>query len=1014
MPRARRCVAACAVHGADTRASALDGRRPVPSGARHARPSADLCARLSKDAGGAQAACAALLAAAELVHERRRVYAAQHRRAVGADAGAGAEGPRATPRSEPPTLARRSQHTALVRAILDGAGDVDTQRHDAVLCALLQALWDAPYASDLAPAVYAEVLACASARRLRAVVALLHTRLCSALPQSPRMWRALLDAHARHGDWTRVCEALHAATSAGAAGKRDAYGYALRHLQHHAGSPRAPMPPHPRDGAEPSADASLLDDVNAVLRRMRDDGTMLDDALVTHLIRALGAPFRRAASAHAPAHTLAPLARRVRHVLDSLDAWLLGEPRAAFRRAAAALIEAEMELVVGVHQAGGAWGVQDERRATDTLKHHDDGLFEAVAIPLTALRGRLPTALAQFDAWATRTQDARAHARQRRTMVTLCSWMLRLRTPSRFADALAMLRTAALPGVCGALWAPYVPSRGAKDPARTLVRLWTRLVSAWAHHVGHFHSRTHRAAVAQSPSGWTFLAAMMPVLCRTAEAVPGNWAAVVDHPERCRAFMWMAGGAGADGERGADAPDRVRGHTPVDEGTRARIDQVYAMLRAIGAPPKAWRRAEKRTGPNMQWPWARRESPDEVVCGARATASSSLLLAGLCVLWYLSSAFSSNTSKGLLSSTKRAGSTARAPPVFPYPVALTLVQFVFVHAYCYAMTRRSVLGEWTLAKRIGPISWRQMRDLAQVSVFNVVGHALGSVAISRVPVSMVHTVKALSPLFTVVSYAYFFHVAYSPRTYASLLPLTLGVVLACSTLSASSDDVVGFGAALGSTFIFVAQNIYSKKLLRPAESVSTAPSEKLDKVNILYYTSGCSIALMLPMFVYYDIPRMAAPRATPISLYALYLLWVNGLVHFAQNLLAFQVLAHVSPVTYSIANLFKRVFVILLAIAWFGQSVTRVQWVGIALTFAGLYLYNSAKNEQPAPRAADLPLQDSDVEPALPVHTRARWHARAAHARATQARATPGDRPRPRQTELPMRMATPLFSLPPQ
>src|SRR5579859_1119450 len=55
-----------------------------------------------------------------------------------------------------------------------------------------------------------------------------------------------------------------------------------------------------------------------------------------------------------------------------------------------------------------------------------------------------------------------------------------------------------------------------------------------------------------------------------------------------------------------------------------------------------------------------------------------------------------------------------------------------------------------------------------------------------------------------------FNVHYSPSTYLSLLPLTLGVMLACSfELSA---NIVGLFYALGSTIVFVSQNIFIKKL----------------------------------------------------------------------------------------------------------------------------------------------------------------------------------------------------------
>ena len=145
---------------------------------------------------------------------------------------------------------------------------------------------------------------------------------------------------------------------------------------------------------------------------------------------------------------------------------------------------------------------------------------------------------------------------------------------------------------------------------------------------------------------------------------------------------------------------------------------------------------------------------------ARQRASSLALLLLLCVLWYTSSALTSNTSKDLLSRRRAPGQEVRAPAVFPYPVTLTLVQFVFVHLYCYLGTRRALLGEWVLAKRLVRVTWPQLRDILQISVFNVVGHALGTLAVSRVEVSLVHTIKALSPLFTVLSYAVLFRVSY--------------------------------------------------------------------------------------------------------------------------------------------------------------------------------------------------------------------------------------------------------------
>ncbi|GAA6063940.1 hypothetical protein JCM10212_002138 [Sporobolomyces blumeae] len=346
----------------------------------------------------------------------------------------------------------------------------------------------------------------------------------------------------------------------------------------------------------------------------------------------------------------------------------------------------------------------------------------------------------------------------------------------------------------------------------------------------------------------------------------------------------------------------------------------------------------------------------------------------LCCLWYLSSALSSNTGKSILTR-------------FRYPVTLTFVQFAFVAGYSFVVLalRQQVGGPSGAAS--GGLTRRRgsMNTLAglgirkptrsmfhgtfMMSLFQIAGHVFSSMAIARVPVSTVHTIKALSPLFTVLSYVALFGVRYSTPTYVSLLPLTVGVMLACSfDLRANA---IGFLCALGSTFIFVAQNIFSKKLL-PKENHGgpedakglngSSPSSsgggahaKLDKLNLLFYSSGVAFILMIPIWLYSDAtalflsPDVAAtstakiPDASTASL--VFYFFMNGTVHFGQNLLAFSLLARTSPVTYSIASLVKRIAVICIAIVWFGQKVTPIQGFGMTMTFGGLWMYNNSKSD---------------------------------------------------------------------
>ncbi|ODN95696.1 solute carrier family 35, member E1 [Cryptococcus wingfieldii CBS 7118] len=320
---------------------------------------------------------------------------------------------------------------------------------------------------------------------------------------------------------------------------------------------------------------------------------------------------------------------------------------------------------------------------------------------------------------------------------------------------------------------------------------------------------------------------------------------------------------------------------------------------------------------------------------AVATPSTATIrFISLCFLWYACSAISNNTGKVILNR-------------FKYPVTLTLVQFFFV-ALCCAICSHKTIG-W--AGRLRRPTKAIMRGTLPLAVFQVGGHIFGSMAISRVPVSTVHTIKALSPLFTVMAYSLLFGVSYSPSTYLSLLPLTLGVMLACS-FDISFSNFLGLICALGSTLVFVSQNIFFKKIMPTSSSgasESGGASAKLDKINLLYFSSGMAFILMFPLWVYSDARSLfnlwSAPAVQKNETSVLVYFFFNGTVHFAQSIIAFALLSSTSPVTYSIASLVKRIAVICLAIIWFKQPVHSVQAMGIIMTGIGLWMYNSAKRD---------------------------------------------------------------------
>ncbi|KAJ3227685.1 suppressor of loss of ypt1 [Clydaea vesicula] len=230
---------------------------------------------------------------------------------------------------------------------------------------------------------------------------------------------------------------------------------------------------------------------------------------------------------------------------------------------------------------------------------------------------------------------------------------------------------------------------------------------------------------------------------------------------------------------------------------------------------------------------------------------------------------------------------------------------------------------------------------------------------------------ALAPLFTVLIYRIFWQVIYSRRIYLSLVPLTVGVMLVCS--SNVKFHSIGFFCSLMSTLIFATQNIFSKKLFLHArhanlEQIQTKLNKnnqnnslnspinttaqnignkvadlKLDKLNLLFYSAFLAFILMFPIWMYTEGIQFFTDYSILPSMKVSFLFLLNGVTNFTQNMFAFTILSLVSPVTYSIASLVKRIFVITASIIWFGDSVSKLQGFGIFLTFLGLWMYDQAR-----------------------------------------------------------------------
>lgn len=350
-------------------------------------------------------------------------------------------------------------------------------------------------------------------------------------------------------------------------------------------------------------------------------------------------------------------------------------------------------------------------------------------------------------------------------------------------------------------------------------------------------------------------------------------------------------------------------------------------------------------------------------------------------MWYASSALTNTSSKSILNA-------------FPKPATLTLIQFFLVAFYCLSSSYLASVFP-SLRTSIPALKYpirKPSRDVVMTTLplaaFQIGGHLLSAAATSKIPVSLVHTVKGLSPLFTVFAYRFIFDIRYPRATYYSLIPLTMGVMLACSGKHKFGGELTGLLYAFLATIIFVTQNIFSKRLFNEASKAEadgqSAKSRKLDKLNLLCYSSGMAFVLTTPIWFWSEgtvlIGDFFADGALDLTekpnsmdhgrLFMEFLF--NGTFHFGQNILAFVLLSLVSPVTYSVASLLKRVFVIVVAIIWFRNATTNLQGVGIGLTFLGLYLYDRSSESNKADRRARMLSQSGEKDrPLLPLNTKA-------------------------------------------
>ncbi|AQZ09867.1 YJL193W [Zygosaccharomyces parabailii] len=356
----------------------------------------------------------------------------------------------------------------------------------------------------------------------------------------------------------------------------------------------------------------------------------------------------------------------------------------------------------------------------------------------------------------------------------------------------------------------------------------------------------------------------------------------------------------------------------------------------------------------------------------------------LCLCWYIISSFASQVTKKILTI---------------HPLPLFLGEFQFAYTAFLACICCMLANEFpSFYRRFPEGTFPQYHDeshpryqrntfirptkhllltLLPLSLFQFVGKYFGHMATSLVPISTVASVKTLSPVCIIIIQKFFDLVGpqLGGHAYVSLACIILGVWIIVSEdsrdtsragLVAGAKDSVeyssyGIVCAVSSMLIFAAQNVYGKGVFtykqensnRFDKAVSPLPiymerkgnviipeSIKYDKLTLMLYISLVGFSLSFGWFMTWEYSTIYN-EITQIGFGSIpwKLLFLNGTFHFLQAMIAYQLLGEVSTLTYSIANIMKRIVVITVSWVVSSRRITANQLLGLLLNMVGLFLY---------------------------------------------------------------------------
>ncbi|KAG7026622.1 Glucose-6-phosphate/phosphate translocator 2, chloroplastic [Cucurbita argyrosperma subsp. argyrosperma] len=228
------------------------------------------------------------------------------------------------------------------------------------------------------------------------------------------------------------------------------------------------------------------------------------------------------------------------------------------------------------------------------------------------------------------------------------------------------------------------------------------------------------------------------------------------------------------------------------------------------------------------------------------------------------------------------------------------------------------------------------KSLLPVAVAHTIGHVAATVSMSKVAVSFTHIIKSGEPAFSVLVSRFLLGEMFPLPVYLSLIPIIGGCAL--SALTELNFNMTGFMGAMISNLAFVFRNIFSKKGMK-GKSVSG--------MNYYACLSMLSLLILTPFAIAVEGPKLWAEgfqqALSQIGPNFIWWLVAQSMFYHLYNQVSYMSLDQISPLTFSVGNTMKRIFVIVSSIIIFRTPVRPINAIGAAIAILGTFLYSQAK-----------------------------------------------------------------------